>query len=265
MLKRTDLRPTPLLALLLVVPATRGSAAGPAEAFHAETVRVGQAEFTIRYGPEDAEAARQISDALERAAPVAERWGTLAEPVLITVHPTHEALEGATHREGYPWMRAWARRASVDLQSPRTWSRGKASDAAMVQLLTHELTHCATYQAAGVASGGGPRQIPVWFLEGMATVAAGQRTARRSTLPARDGVLRDPAPLLRSDSDSVYAVAHEAFLFLLARAGSDGVRRLVQVMGDGQDFASAFERAIGMSVEAFRADFDRRGPSAPQG
>ncbi len=229
-----------------------------------ETVRVGQSEFTIRYGPDDADAARQISGALERAVPVAERWGRLAERVLITVHPTHEALEAATHREGYPWMRAWARRASVDLQSPRTWSRGKASDAGMVQILTHELTHCATYQAAGAASDGAPRRIPVWFLEGMATVAAGQRTTLHSTTATDEAVLGDPAGLLRSDSDSVYAVAHDAFLFLLASAGNDRVRHLIQFMGDGQDFPTAFRGAIGIPLERFQIDFDRRR-SAPQG
>ena len=140
------------------------------------------------------------------AVSAAERWGRILEPVVVTIHPTHQALEAAAHREGFPWLRAWARRASVDLQSPRTWSRGRASDAAMTQILAHELTHCVMYQWSALDRSRLNRGIPLWFREGMASVTAGQELrpkssdAGRRSQEKKGDPLAAPEALLKSDS-----------------------------------------------------------------
>ncbi len=228
-----------------------------------ETIVVGGGVFHLQYGPEDADSARQIAGALKSAVPASERWGRFSAPVLITIHPTHQALEAAAHREGYAWLRAWARYASVDLQSPRTWSNGRTTDAGMAQLLAHELTHCVMYQSAGSASDWATRRIPLWFREGMASVTAGQEHegtgSQAHHRSPRDG---DPLaaldPLYRSESELVYETAHQAFHFLLERFGEERIRRLIATMGEGQRFPEAFESAVGIPVQDFEGDFKRQ-------
>ncbi len=255
------MRPATLSALLVIASACAHARGG--QPARLETVRAGDATVSVLYRPEDAYASLQVKRALALAVPAAQRWGRLLEPVVLTIHPTHEALETAAQRQGFPWMRAWARRASVELQSPRTWSKGRASDAAMTQILTHELTHCVTYQRIAGDRSRSSRGIPLWFLEGIASVTAGQRHApRKWDAVWRSAVEGDPlaAPelFLRTDSALVYATAHSAFQFLLERYGEERVRRLIAGMGDGQDFSGAFALALGISVQDFERDF-RRG------
>ncbi len=237
-----------------------------------ETVHVGNALVHLQYGPEDAETAQQVKAALQGAVPAAERWGRLSVPVLVTIHPTHQSLEAAAQRQGYGWLRAWARYASVDLQSPRTWSSGKASDAELSQLLAHELTHCVMYQSAASERTWPNRGIPLWFREGMASVTAGQEHKRAGPeaiwrfyrdradgermWPAGDP-LTEPEPLYQSRSDLVYGTAHRAFHFLLYRYGEERIRGLIASMGEGRGFREAFQQSVGIPVQDFERDFRR--------
>ncbi len=253
----------------LIVGLTGCMANGPSQRI--ERVRVGDTTFGVRYFAEDAEAARQVERVLQRAVLAAARWGELSVPVLITIHPTHRDLEAAAHRGGLAWLRAWARYASVDLQSPRTWSSGSASDAQMTALLSHELTHCVMNQSAGSERAWSSRAIPLWFREGMASVAAGQEygwvspeAIRRLYLekgpsggsePLVEDPLTAPGSLFRSNSDLVYATASRAFHFLLDRYGEEPIRRVMAGMSDGKGFGEAFRHALGVPVEGFEGDF----------
>jgi hypothetical protein len=232
-----------------------------------ESVRVGEAVFELHYEAEDAQAANQVREALRRAVPAAERWGRLSGLIVVTIHPTHGSLENAAHRQGYAWLRAWTRYGSVDLQSPRTWSRGMATDAEMAQLLAHEITHCVMYRSAASASTWQGIRIPLWFREGMATVTAGERKRvgppeiRRfyqdatTTSPPAGDPLSQPEPLYRSHSELVYGTAHSAFQFLLDRYGEDRIRRLLSGMAEGSVFGDAFQGSLGISVEDFEREF----------
>jgi hypothetical protein len=234
-------------------------------------VQLRGAAFTLRYGPADAEVAEQVTRLLRSALTAAERWGTLPSPVVITIHPTHDALEQAVRREGNPWLRAWARHGSIDLQSPRSWSQGTASDSELTQILTHELTHCVMFQAIGrgnrVARG-----IPLWFREGMASTTAGARHAepradelaelngdappgeRRADDPLRAAALR-----YRADAPpAMYGTADRAFRFLLGRYGERCVLRILERLRDGDDFAAAFESATRASLHDSQAAFRER-------
>jgi hypothetical protein len=253
------------LALLLVTAACAHVRAEPSA--QREAVSVGGGVFHLEYQAEDRAAARQVAEALRQAAPSALRWGRFAAPVVVTIHPSHQALEAAARRPGYPWMRAWTRFASIDLQSPRTWSGGGTSDAAMAQLLAHELTHCVMYQAIATASTWTDREVPLWFREGMASVTAGDRRAGPRELqrfyqeagatPSAGDPLTAPEPLYRSRSDVVYGAADSAFRFLLERYGEARIRRLLAGMGQGGAFETAFEDAIGLPVQGFERDFKR--------
>jgi hypothetical protein len=231
-----------------------------------ESVRIGEAVFELRYEAEDAQAAKQVREALRRAVPAAERWGRLSGPIVVTIHPTHGSLENTAHRSGYAWLRAWTRYGSIDLQSPRTWSRGMATDGEMAELLSHEITHCVMYRSAASESTWQHVRIPLWFREGMATVTAGERKRvgppeiRRfyqeaTTSPAAGDPLSRPEPLYKSNSELVYGTAHSAFQFLLDRYGEDRIRRLLPGMAEGSDFSAAFQLSMGISVEEFEREF----------
>ena len=258
---------------------------------HIETVAVQGSAFRIQYWPRDEAEAGQVRRALAVAVPRAMRWGKLEVPVVVTIHPSHEDLERATRREGHPWLRAWARFANVDFQSPRTWEPfdfivGAPTDEQVAELLTHELVHCAMYQAIGGEYTWMQRDVPVWFREGMASVAADQGYKRiglediwrfyREAPGAGDGApgsgqafadpggwrdpLTDPEsppvePLYQRNADLVYGTAHWAFRFLLDRYGEEPVRAILPRLGRGQPFGQAFEAEIGISLRAFERDF----------
>jgi hypothetical protein len=207
----------------------------------------------IRYERGDDEVAQQVRRALDVAVRLAERWGPLPASITITIHPTHEALEVAARRGGYAWLRAWARRDTVELQSPRSWSRGAATDAELAELLTHELTHCAMYQALGHEAGRVHR-VPIWFREGMATTNAGEHLAA-VTGPAAGDALTTAAVLYRTESPLVYATADRAFRFLVRRYGEERVRRVLERVRSGAEFGEAFEAVMGVAIATFEDEF----------
>ena len=283
---------TPGLAgrILAVLLALAGGCAHPGGRGPArlEAVAVEGQRFRLQYWPGDEQAAQQVRRALATAVARGLRWGRLDTPVLVTILPDHRALEESARRADYPWLRAWARYASIDLQSPRTWQPldfplGGPSDEEVAELLAHELAHCATYQAVGGEYSWAQRDIPLWFREGLASVAARQGRKRpgpeaiwRFYRQARSGAaggegadadgrgdpLTDPdrpagRPLYQRDADLVYGTAHQAFGFLLARYGEAAVRGILERMGRGRSFGEAFEAETGIPPRAFEADFKR--------
>ncbi len=270
---------------------------GKGDPSRTRSITVEGATVRILYLPEDEAAAGEIAEALAVAMPRAQTWGALRVPVTLTLHPSHEALEAAVDRAGYGWLHAWARFATIDMQSQRTWSArrwwpprtwffGGADRRQVLELLTHELTHCVMYQSATSEWSWPYQGIPLWFREGMASVTAEQGYRRQgpepirrfyvSASPSAGGIpggddrgrrarsrasgdpLSDPDPLLhRSEDDLVYTTAHLAFQFLLVRYGEHRVHGLLATMSEGHLFPAAFEAAMGIPVEAFEADFRR--------
>jgi len=245
--------PKPPLSLLLSILLAAAPCApdGPGSVLRcSETVTAGGTSVEVIFAPGDADVARQVRGVLPAALQEATRWGALPASVTLAVHATHAELEAATGRAGAPWMRAWARPGKVDLQSPATWTRGFASDAALTQILTHELSHCVLFHAAGPE---GTRRIPTWFQEGMASVSAGERHA-----VADGAALREAGPGRRGDPRRFYGTADRAFRLLLERFGEPRLRSLLHRLGDGIPFASAFEDALGLPVAEFEGDVSRR-------
>jgi hypothetical protein len=240
-----------------------------------EVIQAGAARVELLSRPGDDGAARQVARAVAVALPRTARWGGLAVPVTITIHPTHAALEAVARRPGYAWLRAWARYGSIELQSPATWGYPGATDAQVVELLTHELTHCLMYQRAADERTWASRRIPLWFREGMASVTANQG-ARRGTLedlrrfydrePTEGGdPLDDPEPLYQGRFELVYGAAHHAFVFLLGRFGDQPVKETLARLRDGEEFPRAFEDSFGVSPARFGADFRASLPAPPGG
>ena len=200
--------------------------------------------FRIDREPGDEEAARQVARVLPGAIERVERWGSLSEPIVVRIQPSSEALAAAAGRPGEPWLRGWARRGSVDVQSPRNWSRGRASDAALATLLAHELTHCLLFQRIG--ANWTHRDVPPWFEEGMASFSAGERHSRADASALAPGPAGGPF-----DAALAYGTADRAFRYLVTRHGEEAVRGVMDGLSGGQGFAVAFRAATGSTVAAF--------------
>lgn len=221
--------------------------------------------FLLEVGASDEEGAEQVRQAMENAGPKLLRWGTLDEPVIVRVHPSHKALERAAGRSGYAWLRAWARYDVVDVQSPSTWGHLGASQHQVDELLLHELTHSLMYQLAAERTNWQRTGIPVWFREGMASYTSDQeyrwptleQLSRFAHDAPRQALLAFPAELYQEESAVVYGAAHHAFTFLVKRYGEASVRALLKEMGRGTTFPAAFEHAVGLPLAAFERDFER--------
>lgn len=222
-------------------------------------------EFLFTHASQDTQAALMVRLAVENASPRLSRWGTFHEPVTLVIHPNHAALERAANRPGYDFLRAWARYEQVEVQSPRTWTRGGATQKQVDELLLHELTHSLMWQSSATVSDWTRKGIPLWFSEGMASYTAGQgyRVPSLEDLsrflhdfPQADPLARAEA-LYETQNATVYGAAHHAFTFLMERYGEARVRGILTAMRLGQDFTGGFQQSIGLTVDAFLRDFRR--------
>jgi hypothetical protein len=232
----------------------------------ARDLKTTQGEFKLYYiESDDGAVANDVARALEVAMPRLARWGVLRATVKVRIYPNHESLEAAVNRFDYPWLRAWARFDEVFLQSPRTWGLLGATRRHLEELLTHEMTHCLMYQRSGEDNTWMHKGIPLWFREGMASWTAEQGYRRPGAQdlwrwlrdhPDSDPVV-DADAFYQKESEVVYGAAHRAFEFLVARYGEAKVRDLLDRMRDGDPFARAFKRAVGIPQRDFESEFLR--------
>jgi hypothetical protein len=263
---------TLLVSGLLTACATLPPASPP----EVREVDISGARFVLVYSQPDASVAATIAAVLPAAVASVRSWGDFHAPVTLRIHPSHRAFEEAVDRVNYPWLRAWALYDSIDLQTPRTWTPLGASPAAVGELLTHELTHCLTFQQSGTAETWDRKHFPLWFLEGMASWTSGQDYRRATAdqlsvyLQAHPGTdpLRDADVLYQEAPDVVYGSAHRAFVFLLAAYGEGAIRDILASMRAGDDFGPAFEHATTLAPDVFAREFMRylrwqgwRGPA----
>jgi Peptidase MA superfamily len=224
------------------------------------TLNVPATQLRLQFAEKTAADAMALESVLNEASTAAERFAKLSKPVTLSVVDSHQHLEAAVGRYGYPWLRAWAYAETIVVQAPSTWHEQGASRAEMVELLTHELTHCALFQQLGETQS---RQVPLWFREGLATVTAGQG-ARYMTLfeladavsaaGAKDYFQSDDTTAQR-DFDATYAFAHHAVNFLLRRGDEARIKDLIVSMARGASFEAAFLSAMPFSLGAFQRNF----------
>lgn len=234
----------------------------PLSALTAErTLTVDAQRYQLRSTEDAGRDVERVSSALSAATGPLGIWGGLEQPVTVHLLPDHEQLERAVRRPGFAWLRAWARYDDVMLQAPSTWA---PTQEPLVELLTHELTHCLMFQRSGGADDWGRRGIPLWFREGMAIWTAKQgdkypTLEDASTWLAQHRELdafKDGEALSRDFSGPVYGLAHHAFAFLARRYGVKTISAVMQHMKGGQDFSDAFTRAVGLTPRLFQRDFE---------
>lgn len=121
------------------------------------------------------------------------------------------------------------------------------------RVLSHEFVH------AVVAMRGG-RTVPAWVSEGLATVLepAGPEDAaaapvRPDARPALSTLHRGFIDFSRRDAEVAYASAARAVRRLIEHHGAAAVAALLEDLGRGAPFASAFHRRFDMRYEDFAA------------
>jgi hypothetical protein len=216
-------------------------------------------ELTVRWAKPSTDELQHLETLLEQASQVVKQRGQMASPVTLSVVDSHEALEEVTGRKGYSWLRAWSYPTSIVLQAPSTWGPRGASDAQLLELLTHELTHCWMFQAMAPAP---TTSVPLWFREGLATVTARQGL-RHQTLEElanwleahpQHNLFHDGEALAQSQFDSVYSFAHHSVAFFIRRHGDEAVASLLHQLSLGASFSPAFQHATQWPL----ADFEKR-------
>src|SRR5215472_13209913 len=242
---------------------------------HQQRVSTHVGAFLLEFSDADSTAAAQLSRALENAGASIGRWGELRSPVKLEVLPSHELLEEAVNRQGYGWLRAWARYDEILLQSPRTWGPVGPTQAEVTELLTHELTHCMMYQQSSDRLSWSEKEFPLWFREGMASYTAGQgyrwpnveQLARFLETHPKDDPIAHADALYKEQSDIVYSAAHHAFVYLVQCYGEAGVRDILHAMRPGPSFSAAFLKVANVRaddfIEEFRRYLLRRGFQSP--
>jgi hypothetical protein len=205
---------------------------------------------------------RVVTWAASQSLDHAQRWSPLKHPVTIRIHPDHAALERASRQSNVPWMRGWARFSEVELEAPSRWG-GDRAPGNVVELLRHELTHVAMYQDVAEARTWARMVIPLWFREGMASVASLQGY-RRMAVPDLAAWLRanpnldpwgSPESLGPALQPVVYGAAHRGFERLLDRVGDDGIRRILRGLREGLGFDASFAAVVGTRPMVFLATF----------
>jgi hypothetical protein len=128
-------------------------------------------------------------------------------------------------------------------------------------LLTHEVTHVLLARAAG------GEELPRWFQEGVALLAAREwemEDRERLLLGGITGVPPNTAALQRAfDGEgysiaTAYAIAGALVQELVREHGRVVVARIAAQTGRGESFAAAFRAATGDSLGDFEAAFWRR-------
>ena len=136
------------------------------------------------------------------------------------------------------------------------------SDAELMELMLHELTHIFQYHVlyGGSAGKGITQPAPLFINEGMASYFAEDESAR-DKMYLRDAVVNDTLPPITADFQGFFAYryGHAFFDFIEERWGEEGVQEfLIELRNTlGARVGPAVERTFFMSAEDFNADFRR--------
>jgi tetratricopeptide (TPR) repeat protein len=205
------------------------------------------AHFTVLFeGPTDEPLARVVVERLEAAYwRVGAALGVYPpQPVTVVLY-TREQFGDITR------LAAWAA-AAYDGRIRVPLGGALEQPEELDRVLSHEFVH------AMVAILGG-RTVPAWVNEGLATVLEPGPDAAQATL-ARTNVRPELSKLHRSfvglsarDAEIAYASAAMAVRRLIEQRGVAALVALLEDLGRGAQFASAFQQRIAMRYEDFAA------------
>jgi len=182
--------------------------------------------------------------------------GTAGAPIRVVLAPERSPLAGR--------VASWVSGYAVPTLDTVVLFPGRVPtypDRNMESLVRHEVAHVLIARAA---RGG---EVPRWFDEGTATVAArewgiedGARAALATVGPGPHSLGEVDAAFSGGGAATSRAYATSAALvrYLLRTHGDTAVAKVLALTGKGGDFESAFESATGESADGFARAYFRR-------
>ena len=204
--------------------------------------------FTVSFeGPQDAALAAQALESLNKAYwRIGDVFGAFPQKSVPVVLYTREQFRDVTRSP------QWAA-AAYDgiIRVPMRGAGEKGED--LDRVLAHEFAHALIRSLA-------TRNVPTWLNEGLASVLESgdlgwaTRTVAQAGFMPPLGRLTDPfGKLSGGDAQFAYAASAVAARRLLDEAGGVAIANLLRDLGEGADFAAAFERRIQRSLGDFEA------------
>jgi tetratricopeptide (TPR) repeat protein len=204
--------------------------------------------FTVSFeGPQDQALAAQALESLTRAYwRIGDVFGAYPPKSVPVVLYTREQFRDVTRSP------QWAA-AAYDgiIRVPMRGAGEKGED--LDRVLSHEFTHALIRSLA-------TRSLPTWLNEGLASVLESDdigwatRTVNKvGRMPSLRRLSEPFAKLSGGDAQYAYAASAVAARRLLDEAGGVAIANLLRDLGDGVDFAAAFERRIQRSLADFEA------------
>ena len=184
--------------------------------------------------------------ALQERIPVA-----LPAPLRIYLYPAAADLRSALRFHGRDWQAGQAIPELGVILVPIPNARTAATD--LAQLLPHELSHLALYQALGSQYA----QVPAWFAQGLATLAEGTPNPNRAllleqalssgtTIPIGTLCEGFPAP---EEAAALASVQSGSLLaYIETTYGRPRIARLVAAYADGAGCEAAVQSEMGPDI-----------------
>lgn len=191
-------------------------------------------------------------------AELPELTSRMSEGVIdIWVCDTQEAFQASVHAPIHDWAVGCAFPLSRRIVIKNSTHIALAQ-LQLVQVLRHEIAHVLFGQCTRKTV----REIPLWFIEGIAIYFADEWVPSRhetllkhifskSILPLH--ALSEGFPRSQAGADLAYAESQDAVRWLVEMKGRDILFSLIAELHAGHDFSSAFERVIGWDLVTYDA------------
>ena len=227
--------------------------------------------FDIYYYPEEREA-------VERAAPMAERWYARHSRVLghtfatrqpIILYGSHPEFEETNILGGAPGegtggvTEVLKRRVVLPFAGPL---------AETDHVLGHELVHAFQFDITGEdgsASGGMPGavRLPLWFIEGMAEYLSLGPVDPHTAMWMRDAAKREKLPKisqLNSSKYFPYRYGQAFWAYVGGRFGDHVIGDILKIAGKRGNAEKALEEVLGVKIDDLSKDWQKALQSAYQ-
>lgn len=173
----------------------------------------------------------------------------------IWVCDTQKEFQASVHAPIQDWAVGCAFPLSrrIVIQNPKHIALAKLQ---LVQVLRHEIAHVLFGQCTRKAV----REIPLWFIEGIAIYFADEWVPSRhetllkhifskSILPLRE--LERSFPRSQAGADLAYAESQDALRWLVEVKGRDVLFSLIAELHAGNNFNTAFETVVGWDLATY--------------
>ena len=175
----------------------------------------------------------------------------------IWVCDTQKSFQTSVHAPIQDWAVGCAFPLSrrIVIQNPKHIALAKLQ---LAQVLRHEIAHVLFGQCTRKAV----KEIPLWFIEGIAIYFADEWVPSRhetllkhifskSILPLQE--LERSFPRSQAGADLAYAESQDAVRWLVEIKGRDALFALITELHAGSNFSSAFEARVGWNLATFDA------------